>query len=465
MLQLKPAAPTSRRDFLKAIGIAGAGLTIGVSLSPLEAATEVARGSKTNPGNPFVPNAFIRINPDNTINVVIKHLEMGQGTYTGRATLVAEELDADWNQIIAEGAPADASRYNNLLMGPTQGTGGSTAIANSFEQMRKAGAAAKAMLVAAAASRWDVPPASIGTAGGVARHEPSGRSASYGELSALAAEQPVPDPQSLTLKDPKDFRYIGKSMSRKDIGKTDGTALFTQDVKMEGMLTALVLHPPRFGAKVKAVRDQRTRDSRGVVDVVQIPGGVAVLATDFWSAKKGRDLLEVDWDESVAGRRGSADLLEEYRALAVKPGQVARNDGDAGKALSGAATVVEATYEFPYLAHATMEPMNCVVRVGEDSCDIWNGAQLHTVDQAMVASVLGIPDTAVRINTLYAGGSFGRRANPHSDYVVEAAHIARTRKGTPVKLVWTREDDTRAGYFRPMYVHRIRGALDADGNP
>jgi isoquinoline 1-oxidoreductase subunit beta len=331
--------------------------------------------------------------------------------------------------------------------------------------MRKAGAAAKAMLVAAAASRWDVPPASIGTAGGVARHEPSGRSASYGELSALAAEQPVPDPQSLTLKDPKDFRYIGKSMSRKDIGKTDGTALFTQDVKMEGMLTALVLHPPRFGAKVKAVRDQRTRDSRGVVDVVQIPGGVAVLATDFWSAKKGRDLLEVDWDESGAARRGSADLLEEYRALAVKPGQVARNDGDAGKALSGAARVIEATYEFPYLAHATMEPMNCVVKVGEKSCEIWNGAQLHTVDQAMVASVLGIADTDVRINTLYAGGSFGRRANPHSDYVVEAAHIARTKKGTPVKLVWTREDDTRAGYFRPMYVHRIRGGLDADGNP
>src|SRR5690606_11349700 len=202
----------------------------------LEAATK--GGSKVKPHAPFIPNAFIRINRDNTINVVIKHLEMGQGTYTGLATLVAEELDADWNQIIAEGAPADASRYNNLLMGPTQGTGGSTAIANCFGQMRTAGAAAKAMLVAVASSKWGVPAASISTAGGVATHKPSGRSASYGELSALAAEQPVPDPQSLTLKDPKNFRYIGKSMPRKDIGKTDGTAIFTQDVKMDGMLTA-----------------------------------------------------------------------------------------------------------------------------------------------------------------------------------------------------------------------------------
>ena len=466
MLQSKSGEWTSRREFLKAIGIAGAGLTVGVSLSPLGAAAEAgANPSKGRTHASFIPNAFIRINKDNSINVVIKHLEMGQGTYTGLATLVAEELDADWDQIIAEGAPADASRYNNLLMGPTQGTGGSTAIANSFEQMRIAGAAAKAMLVAAAAKQWNVQAEEITTAAGVARHAASGRSSTYGELSSLAAEQPVPDPQSLTLKEAKDFRYIGKSMSRKDVGKTDGTAIFTQDVKMDGMLTALTLHPPRFGARVKAVRDQQTRDSSGVVDVVQIPGGVAVLATDFWSAKKGRDLLEVEWDESAAVRHGTSELLEEYRALAAKPGQVARNDGDADTALSGAAKVIDATYEFPYLAHATMEPMNCVVRVNDQSCEIWNGAQLHTVDQALVASVLGIQDAQVTINTLYAGGSFGRRANPHSDYVVEAVHIARAHKGSPVKLVWTREDDTRAGYFRPMYVHRIRAGLDANGDP
>ena len=465
MLRAKSVESTTRREFLKAVGIAGAGLTIGISLSPAGAAAEARRPSIGKSKGVFAPNAFIRINQDSSIAVVIKHLEMGQGTYTGLATLVAEELDADWSQIVAESAPADVSRYNNLLMGPTQGTGGSTAIANSFEQMRRAGAVAKAMLIAAAAEKWDVPASGITVQDGVVSHLSSGRNATFGELSALAAEQPVPDPQAVTLKDPKDFRYIGKSLPRKDVGKTDGTAIFTQDIRMAGMLTAVVLHPPRFGAKVKTVRDQQARDSSGVIDVLQIPSGVAVLASDFWSAKKGRDLLEVEWDESEAVRRSSTNLVDEYKALADKPGLAARNDGDAGAALAGAAKVIEATYEFPYLAHATMEPMNCVVQVSEGSCEIWNGAQLHTVDQALVASVLGIPAEQVTINTLYAGGSFGRRANPHSDYVVEATHIARAKKGTPVKLVWTREDDTRAGYFRPMYVHKIRGALDADGNP
>jgi isoquinoline 1-oxidoreductase beta subunit len=465
MLRAKSAESTTRREFLKAVGIAGAGLTIGISLSPAGAAAEARRPSIGKSKGVFAPNAFIRINQDSSIAVVIKHLEMGQGTYTGLATLVAEELDADWSQIVAESAPADVSRYNNLLMGPTQGTGGSTAIANSFEQMRRAGAVAKAMLIAAAAEKWDVPASGITVQDGVVSHLSSGRNATFGELSALAAEQPVPDPQAVTLKDPKDFRYIGKSLPRKDVGKTDGTAIFTQDIRMAGMLTAVVLHPPRFGAKVKTVRDQQARDSSGVIDVLQIPSGVAVLASDFWSAKKGRDLLEVEWDESEAVRRSSTNLMDEYKALADKPGLAARNDGDAGAALAVAAKVIEATYEFPYLAHATMEPMNCVVQVSEGACEIWNGAQLHTVDQALVASVLGIPAEQVTINTLYAGGSFGRRANPHSDYVVEATHIARAKKGTPVKLVWTREDDTRAGYFRPMYVHKIRGALGADGNP
>jgi isoquinoline 1-oxidoreductase beta subunit len=444
--------------------MAGAGLTIGIAL-PSPTTAQAAGASTAKPNGVFAPNAFVRINPDNSIAVVIKHLEMGQGTYTGLATLVAEELDADWSQIVAESAPADASRYNNLLMGPTQGTGGSTAIANSYDQMRRAGAMARAMLIAAAAAKWKVAPAELITSLGTVSHEVSGRRATFGELSTLAARQPVPDPESLILKSPKDFRLIGKSLPRKDIGKSDGTAIFTQDVKLDGMLTALVLHPPRFGAKVGTIKDQRARDVSGVVDVFEIPSGVAVLATDFWNAKKGRDLLEVDWDESGAVRRGSADLLEEYRSLTAKPGLVARNDGDAGAALTGATRVIEATYEFPYLAHATMEPMNCVVRVNGESCEIWNGAQLQTTDQALVGAALGISAEQVKINTLYAGGSFGRRANPHSDYVVEAAHIAKAKKGTPVKLVWTREDDTRAGYFRPMYVHRIRGGLDADGNP
>ncbi len=455
-------APTSRREFLKAVSIAGAGLTIGFRLpAALAEVTDIA----TDASGTFAPNAFVRIRPDNSIVVVIKHLEMGQGTYTGLSTLVAEELDADWSQIEPESAPADASLYNNLSWGQAQGTGGSSAIANSYEQLRRAGAAAKVMLIAAAAEQWDVPATEISARKGVLSHEPSGQRATYGEMSTLAAEQPLPDLSSLKLKEPKDFVYIGKSVSRKDTGKTDGTAVFTQDIQLDGMLTAVVAHAPRFGGKVKSVNDRRARDVKGVADVVTIPSGVAVLAHDFWSAKKGRDLLEVEWNESQAFKRSTVDLLKEYRSLAEKPGAVARNDGDAEAALKNAATVIESTYEFPFLAHATMEPMNCVVQVNGNSCQIWNGDQMQTGDQAAVAAVLGIPMEQVRIKTLYAGGSFGRRANPKSDYVVETTHIAKAKKGTPVKLVWTREDDTHAGYFRPMYVHRLRAALDDKGNP
>lgn len=449
---------SSRRDFMKAVGFAGAGLTLGLRLPSLIDTAEAADG-------PFAPNAFVRIAPDNRITVVIKHLEMGQGTYTGLSTIVAEELDADWSQVQPEGAPADATRYSNSMFG-AQGTGGSSSIANSWEQLRQAGAAAKAMLIAAAAAEWDVPAAEVTTSGGVLRHERSGRSATYGEMSNPAARQPVPDPATVKLKEPKDFVLIGKErLKRKDTGKADGTAIFTQDIQMDGMLTAVVAHAPRFGGKVKSVKDGRARDVAGVVDVVQIPTGVAVLAHDFWSAKKARDLLEIEWDETNAFKRSSTELFDEYRELAGRPGASARNDGDVEAALRKAGQIVEATYEFPYLAHATMEPMNCVVRVNDGSCDIWNGAQLQTGDQASVAGVLGIPMEQVNIEMLYAGGSFGRRANPHSDYVVEAAQVAKTRKGVPVKLVWTREDDTQAGYFRPMYVHRIRGAIDAEGNP
>jgi isoquinoline 1-oxidoreductase beta subunit len=458
MIVSNSTGAASRRGFLKAAGIAGAGLTIGLRLPPVLAALPEEDAASLE------PNAFVRINPDNSIDVIIKHLEMGQGSYTGLSTLVAEELDADWAAIRAEGAPADVSRYNNLSWGAAQGTGGSSAIANSYLQLRQAGAAAKVMLIGAVAERWEVPAAEITTANSMLRHEASGRSASYGEMSTLAARQAVPDPETLRLKEPKDFVYIGKTVTRKDVGKTDGSAIFTQDVQLEGMLTAVVAHAPRFGGKVRRVNDRKARDVKGVVDVVQIPSGVAVLAHDFWSARKGRDLLEIDWDESNAFTRSSADLLERYRSLTQQPGKVARHDGNVDKALAGADRVIESTYEFPFLAHAAMEPMNCVVRVNERSCDIWNGAQIQTGDQGAVAEVLGIAPDAVDIRMLYAGGSFGRRANPKSDYVVEATHIAKAKKGTPVKLVWTREDDTRAGYFRPMYVHRIRAGLDADGN-
>ncbi len=456
----------SRRRFLKSSASLGAGLTLAFY------APSVFALEPSGPGKPaaligeagFEPNAFVRIGTDNTVMVIIKHLEMGQGTYTGLATLVAEELDADWSQVRPEGAPADASRYNNLLWGKAQGTGGSTAIANSFEQMRKAGAAARQMLVSAAAERWQVPASEISVSRGVVAHAASGRKAAFGELALQASGQPVP--QAVRLKDPKDFVYIGKTVARKDSGKTDGSAVFTLDIKLPGLLTALVAHPPRFGAQVASFDASKAKAVDGVVEVFEIPNGVAVVAKDFWSARKGRDALTVEWDESRAFKLDSAQILTQFKELAKQPGTIARQVGDAAKALGNAARILEAAYEFPYLAHATMEPMNCVVRITDEGCEIWNGAQLQSGDQSAVASLLGLEPKQVRINMLYAGGSFGRRANPHSDYVVEAASIARRiGKGVPVKLVWTREDDMRAGYFRPLYYHRLTAGLDTQGRP
>jgi len=458
-----------RREFLiKSMGI-GAGLTLGVYLGACSR-EQPATGKKqndamvTSSAADFEPNAFVRIHPDSSVTVIIKHLEMGQGTYTGLATLVAEELDADWSQIRVEGAPANAALYNNLFWGKSQGTGGSTAMANSYMQMRKAGATAREMLVAAAAQQWSVPADQISIAKGVIQHKASGKHSNFGALVELAAKQPVP--AEVFLKDPKDFTLIGQTeLPRKDIpAKSDGKAIYTQDITLPGMLIALVAHAPQFGAKVKSFDASKARAVKGVSDVVQIPTGVAVLATDFWSARNGRDALDIEWDESQAFKLGSEELFAQYKALAAKPGAVARNDGNAGDALQGAAQVLEAEYEFPYLAHAAMEPLNCVVKLGPDVCEIWNGEQAQTTDQYAVARALNLKPEQVKIHMLYAGGSFGRRSNPNSDYVLEAVSIAKAIGGkAPVKMLWTREDDMRAGYYRPMYLHRLQGGLDKDG--
>jgi isoquinoline 1-oxidoreductase beta subunit len=330
--------------------------------------------------------------------------------------------------------------------------------------MRKAGAAARAMLVAAAAERWKVAPDSVTVARGAALHLPSGRRASFGSLAAAAAKQPVP--QEVKLKDPRDFVLIGKRAPRTDArAKSNGTALYTQDMKLPGMLTALVAHPPRFGGKPKSFDASKAKAVNGVVDVVAIPGGVAVLAGDFWSAKKGRDALAVDWDESESFKLGSGEIMAEYRRLAATPGLAAKKEGDVTAALASAAKTFEAVYEFPYLAHATMEPMNCVVKLSADACELWYGAQFQSIDQPAIAQALGMKPEQVKLNMLFAGGSFGRRANPQSDYVLEAVQIAKAIAGrAPIKLVWTREDDMRAGYYRPMYCHALKAGLDAQGN-
>ncbi len=457
---------SGRRGFLKAsvaLSVqAGAGLTLGVWLPAADAQT----GAPAAPAPD--PNAFVRIGRDNTVTVISKHLEMGQGVYTGLATIVAEELDAAWSQVRVEGAPADATRYNNLFWGPTQGTGGSTAIANSWDQLRTAGAAARAMLVAAAAKRWNVAAGSITVKNGVVSG--GGKTASFGDLADAAAAEAVP--AKVVLKDAKDYVLIGRSAPRKDArAKSNGTAQFTADLKLPDMLTALVAHPPKFGARVKSFDAKAVNGVPGVRYVIGIPGGVAVVATGFWAAKVGRDALKIEWDEAPAIKFSSADILAEYKALSAKPGKVARNDGDAAKALAASAKTLEAAYEFPFLAHAAMEPLDCVVKLGKDSCEVWNGAQMQTGDQQAVAQTVGLKPEQVKINMLYAGGSFGRRANPVADYLVEAASIAKAlaavngKYDVPVKLVWTREDDMKAGFYRPAYYHTLKAGLDAAGAP
>ena len=458
----------TRRDFIRVGVTAGAAFTLAFYLPGCGPAERTAKGARAAAAGPaFEPNAFLRIGRDGSVTVVSKHLEMGQGSYTGLATIVAEELDADWNKVKVEGAPADAKRYNNLQWGQAQGTGGSSSIANSWEQLRKAGATARAMLVAAAAADWKVPAGEITVENGIVRHAGSKREATFGELAPKAAA--VAPPADVPLKDPKSFRYIGRAepLPRLDAAeKSRGTASFTQDVQLDGMLTAVVAHPPLFGATVKRFDPAKAKAVPGVVDVVQIPTGVAVLAKSFWSAKKGRDALQVEWDTSKAVKAGSAELTAQYLALAGKPGTVARKDGNPAATLARAAKVVEATYEFPFLAHAALEPLNCVVRLDAGGCEIWNGEQMQTGDQAAVAQLLGLAPEKVVLHMLYAGGSFGRRANPKSDYVLEAASIAKAIGGkAPVKMVWTREDDMLAGWYRPAYVHRVRAGLDRAGKP
>jgi isoquinoline 1-oxidoreductase beta subunit len=451
----EPTDATTRRTFLK---LAGSGLVLALAPLPLPPGAEVAAAA----GRDFAPNPFLIVAPDDTVTVIVKHLDKGQGSATGLATLVAEELDARWDQVRTEFAPADATRYNNLLWGPMQGTGGSTAIANSYMQYRKAGATARAMLVAAAAKAWGVPATGISIKDGRLAHA-SGKSATLGAMAAAAANESVPAEPALKL--PKDFVHIGKRFPRVDsVAKTEGRPIFTLDVQQEGMLVAVVRRPPRFGGKVGSVDSAAAKAIEGVIDVLTIPEGVAVLAKSTWPAIKGREALKIEWDESAVEKRGTAELMAELTALLDKPGASARKDGDAAKALAGAAKVITADFEFPYLAHAPMEPLDVVIRFDGSRATLWLGSQMQTMDQAVAAAILGLRPEEVEIHTLWAGGSFGRRATFGSPFVAEAAHIARAyAKPVPIKVVWTREDDIRGGYYRPAYKHRIEVGLDGSG--
>jgi len=442
-------AIASRREFL-----ASSGLVIGLALP-------IGRGAAAaTPVTPFAPNAFVRIAADNTVTVVIKHVEFGQGPATGLTTIVADELDADWAQMRIAFAPANDPLYKNLMFG-TMGTGGSTAIANSWMQLRNAGAAARTMLVAAAAKRWNVPAAEVKVSKGVVSH---GRNkASFGELAADAALLPVPEKP--VLKTPDQFTLIGKDVPKIDsVAKSNGTAIFTMDVSRPGMVNATILHPPAFGGTVKSVDKQAALAVPGVVAVEAIRSGVVVYAKDSFAAMRGRAALKVEWDLAKAETRSGEELIKTYKAAAVTPGKQAEAKGDAAAALAGAAKTIEATYVFPFLAHAPMEPMDAVIELGKGKADVWMGSQFQVGDMRAMAAALGIPFEGMTLHEQYAGGSFGRRATPDMDFATEAALAAKAYPQAPVKFVWTRENDIRGGRYRPLVVHQLKGGIDAKGD-
>ncbi len=449
----------SRRGVIKGLGAVGAGLVLGVYLPDVGKLTS----AQAQEAQVFAPNAFVRISPDNIVTVLIKHIEFGQGPFTGLSTLVAEELDADWSQMRAEAAPANAALYKNHMFG-VQGTGGSTAMANSYLEMRKAGATARAMLVGAAAKMWGVKAEDITIDKGVVKHAASNRQTSFGALAEKAGQETVPS--DVALKKPEDFKIIGTDVPRLDSkAKATGQAQFTVDVKKDNMLTVQVAHAPKFGVVVASIDDKAARQIAGVVDVKQISTGVAVYGKSYWAAKQGRDALNISWDDSKAETRSSKQIETFYRDLAKSTGKVAAERGDVAAGLKGSEKTFEAEYIFPFLAHAPMEPLNCVIEASDSDAEIWTGSQMPTVDQLTAAQVLGVRPEAVTVNTLLTGGSFGRRATPTSELVREAAECVKAiDRKYPIKLQRSREDDMTKGYYRPFTVHRLKAGLDDKGN-
>ncbi|PYS93339.1 MAG: twin-arginine translocation pathway signal protein, partial [Acidobacteria bacterium] len=446
-----------RRDFLKTGVLAGGGLVLGLYLPPFGRAAEAAQASHSA----FAPNAFLRIGTDDAVTVIVNHSEMGQGIYTALPMIVAEELDADWRKVRIEAAPVDPA-YNHTRFG-MQMTGGSTSTWSEWDRLRKAGAVARAMLIAAAAEIWNVDPPSCHARNGQVVHAASGRRLSYGRLAEKASS--LTPPQSVTLKDRKDFNLIGKPTKRLDTPeKVNGTGVFGLDVTVPGMLVAVVARPPVFGGKVKSFDAGRANAVPGVRHVVEIDRGVAVVADGYWPASQGRKALETVWEDGPLARLDSRAQGAQYAELAKQPGAVARKVGDAAAAMGSAARKLEAVYELPYLAHATMEPLNCVADVRPDGCDVWTGTQFQTIDRDAAAQVAGLKPEQVKVHTMLLGGGFGRRAVIDSHFVREAVQLSKTVKA-PVKVIWSREDDIRGGYYRPSAYHLIRAGLDAFGKP
>ncbi|HTA22749.1 MAG TPA: xanthine dehydrogenase family protein molybdopterin-binding subunit [Terriglobales bacterium] len=457
-----PTLALSRRSFLRVSATTAGGLIVSLYFDFPSAAQEAGPGK----AKVYPPDAFVHIRRDGRIVIQVNRLEFGQGVQTSLPMILADEMDADWSQVVAELAPA-ADEYKDPVFG-IQMVGGSGSIAHSFQQYRELGARTRAILVAAAAQQWRVAPEQCRTESSVV-HGPGGRSAKYSDLADAAAHIAVPE--TAPLKNPADFRLIGKKTRRLDSRpKCDGSLKFGLDLDLPGMKVAMVAHPPVFGASPKSVDDKAARSVPGVVDVFEIPmvkgRAVAVVADKFWTAKQARDRLQINWDFSAVEREDSSQLWEKYKTLAATPGNVAVTRGDE-KALDGIASDnrIIAEYEFPYLAHTPMEPLNTTIRFDGDRAEVWAGSQFQTIDQAAIAEVLGLKPNQVTFHTEMAGGGFGRRAVPDSHVQREAASIAKRFAGTPVKLIWAREDDVQGGYYRPMFMHRVEIGVSADGTP
>ncbi|VVQ08220.1 Isoquinoline 1-oxidoreductase subunit beta [Pseudomonas fluorescens] len=451
--------PLSRRGFLKGSAWLGGGLVVAFIIP---GAHRFASGAE-NQGMVFAPNAFLRIGNDDSVTVLLGHSEMGQGIWTGLTMLIAEELDADWSKIRVEHAPASAADYGLAGFGGMQITGGSTSTWMEFDRYRQTGAAARLMLIDAAARRFNVAPSQISTESGVVIA--GDKRATYGELADDAGKLPVPDPASIKFKEAKDWKVIGKPTKRLDTPeKITGRAKFGMDVQFDGLMTAMVARSPVFGGSVKSFEGAEALAIPGVHIVVQVPTGVAVIADHYWAAKLGRDALKVDWELGPNTGLDSQALLENFRKLATTPGVSASTAGDTDGTLGKAVKTVDVEYSVPYLAHAPMEPLNCTVRITQNKCEIWTGTQFQTLDQMIAGKITGLKPEQVEIHTQFLGGGFGRRANPTSDFVAEAVEVAKAAGG-PVKTVWSREDDIRGGYYRSAFLHHARIGLDAAGLP
>jgi isoquinoline 1-oxidoreductase beta subunit len=446
-------AATSRRNFLIAGAVVGGGLYLGIRFA------ESKFGKQAEPGATFQPNAFLRVAPDDTVTVIIGKAEMGQGVYTGLAMVVAEELDVSPSRVKVEMAGADPA-FNVPFM-PLQFTGGSMSTSTTYPQLREAGAKARAMLLAAAAAHWDVPASDLRTEDGKVFH--GSKSVSYGRLADAASKLAVPE--KVELKDPAGFRYLGKPQKRLDTPmKTDGSAKYGIDTRLPGMLFAVIARPAVIGAKLLKIDDAAARAVPGVVDVKQIPGGIAVYGTTTFAAKRGREALGLDWDDGPNKQFSTETQRRDYRRLCNTPGAIAGQKGDARGALRGAAKKFDVEYELPYLAHSPMEPLNCLADVRADGCDLYLGTQMQGPDRDAVAQALGLEAAKVVVHSQFLGGGFGRRAQRHSEVAVDAAQASKA-VGKPVLVTWTREDDVRGMHYRPFVMSRVRGGVDASGMP